>query len=152
AQSEKMDRCGSRLIALAARGWLVLGVAGLAPSFVLGTFTSAALAVSLGGVLLAYQALNKLSAGVWQLSDAAIAAKQAAQLFQAATRNSATPPQILLRGKSEPSGNGQPLIEARGLGFQYEPRTEPVLTGCHLSLGRNDRVLLEGMSGGGKST
>ena len=45
-----------------------------------------------------------------------------------------------------------PLISARDLSFRYPGRGEPVLTGCALDIRRGDRVLLEGPSGGGKST
>ena len=152
AASERVDAGGARLVALVPRGWLVLGIAGLAPGFVLGTFTPATMAISFGGILLAFQALNKLAAGLSQLSDAAIAAKQVAHLFRAAERNNTVPAQILFRRNPTLTNNGQPLIEARGLGFQYESRPEPVLTGCHMRFGHRDRVLLEGMSGGGKST
>ena len=44
------------------------------------------------------------------------------------------------------------LIEARALGFRYPGRPEPVLADCALEIRRGDRVLLEGPSGGGKST
>lgn len=45
-----------------------------------------------------------------------------------------------------------PLIEARRLVFRYRPTGRPVLDGCDLMLYRGDRLLLQGPSGGGKST
>jgi ATP-binding cassette subfamily B protein len=36
--------------------------------------------------------------------------------------------------------------------FRYQNRGEPVLRGCSLRLCHGDRLLLEGPSGGGKST
>ncbi|HEY6477959.1 MAG TPA: ATP-binding cassette domain-containing protein, partial [Polyangia bacterium] len=47
---------------------------------------------------------------------------------------------------------GDPLIEARDLGFRYPGRAESVLDACAFEIRRGDRVLLEGPSGGGKST
>ena len=44
------------------------------------------------------------------------------------------------------------LIEAYDLGFRYQERAEPVLRHCNLSISKGDRILLEGPSGGGKST
>jgi ATP-binding cassette subfamily B protein len=38
------------------------------------------------------------------------------------------------------------------LNFQYSPTSDPVLTGVDLVINRGDRLLLQGASGGGKST
>ncbi|HZL16239.1 MAG TPA: ABC transporter ATP-binding protein [Polyangia bacterium] len=45
-----------------------------------------------------------------------------------------------------------PLIAARDLAFRYPGRSESVLSGCNFEIRRGDRILLEGPSGGGKST
>jgi ATP-binding cassette, subfamily B, bacterial len=44
------------------------------------------------------------------------------------------------------------VIEAHGLVFRYRARGAPVLQGCDLRICAGDRLLLEGPSGGGKST
>jgi ATP-binding cassette subfamily B protein len=44
------------------------------------------------------------------------------------------------------------LLAARELDFHYPGRSAPVLSRCSFELRRGDRVLLEGPSGGGKST
>jgi ABC-type multidrug transport system fused ATPase/permease subunit len=44
------------------------------------------------------------------------------------------------------------LVEARGLTFRHQTRTRPILENCSLQIARGDRILLEGPSGGGKST
>jgi hypothetical protein len=54
-------------LALAAgvpRGWLVVGLLGLASAFVSGTAGATGLAIALGGVLLAYRALSSISSGL----------------------------------------------------------------------------------------
>ncbi len=152
--SELMDRRAARLIALVPRGWLILGLAGLTPAFVLGEIAPAALAVSLGGILLAYRALQKLAAGLWHLSDAVIAWRQLAPLFHAAARPKTIGSPSLFANRFQGSGrqNGQPLVEARDLIFRYRDRGEAVLRGCNLRIHSGDRLLLEGSSGGGKST
>jgi len=43
-------------------------------------------------------------------------------------------------------------MEAHDLVFRYQDRGEPVLRGCSLTVRSGDRLLLEGASGGGKST
>lgn len=47
---------------------------------------------------------------------------------------------------------GGAIVEAHDLVFRYRPGGEPVLRGCSLAIREGDRVLLEGPSGGGKST
>ena len=54
--------------------------------------------------------------------------------------------------QAPPAAEGSALIEARALGFRYPGRPDPVLEDCALQIRRGDRVLLEGPSGGGKST
>src|SRR5437870_12976439 len=67
--SSKMDKSSILLRTLVPRGWLMLGLLGLAPSFVAGSASPATLAVGLGGVLLAYRALNSLGCGLQYLLD-----------------------------------------------------------------------------------
>lgn len=47
---------------------------------------------------------------------------------------------------------GETVLDARGLVYRYHPKGDPVLRGVSLRLRAGDRVLLEGGSGGGKST
>jgi ATP-binding cassette subfamily B protein len=86
-RSRGMDRAATWLLALVPRGWLLLGLGGLTPAFLTSHSAPAALAVSLGGILLAYEACKKLAIGLWHLTGAAIAWQQAAPLFHAATRS-----------------------------------------------------------------
>jgi len=44
------------------------------------------------------------------------------------------------------------LIVGHDVGFRYPGRHDPVLRGCDFQIRKGDRVLLEGPSGGGKST
>src|SRR5262249_48088935 len=107
-----------------------------------------------GGLLLAYAAFKKLAAGLWHLAGAAIAWEQVAPLFQAAARPEVpTPPaRAPAPGSGADTAEEPPLLEAHDLVFRYRPRGEPVLRGISLRLGAGERILLEGPSGGGKST
>lgn len=153
--SVKMDRTAGLLMALVTRGWLVLGLCGLAPAFVGGSSSPAALAVSLGGILLAYRALEKLVESLSHLAGAGVAWKQVAPLFQAAAR-----PQVCglptfasaFRSDAHKPRDKQTVIEAHDLVFRYRNHGEPVLSGCSLQVGASERILLEGPSGSGKST
>ncbi|MFN7145227.1 MAG: ATP-binding cassette domain-containing protein, partial [Myxococcota bacterium] len=141
-----MDRAAVRLGALAPGGWLVVGLLGVAPAFVQRA-DAGALAVSLGGVLLAYGSLRTLVAGASALAGAGIAWGQVRDLFHAAAR----PLPAARPGLAAPAGDG-PLLQAHALTFRHEGRPEPVLRGLDLAIHPGDRVLLEGPSGGGKST
>ena len=152
--SKDMDGGAAQLTALVPRGWLVVGLLGLTSAFVASQGTNITLAISLGGILLAFRAMKRLSSGVISLADAVIAWQQVSPLFQAAARKQVHgSPAIALKRAGEGEQNeGRAVMEAHDLVFRYQDRGEPVLKGCSLSIGRGDRLLLEGSSGGGKST
>jgi ATP-binding cassette, subfamily B, bacterial len=148
-ESAAMDRSLALLVAVVPRGWVIIGVLGLAPPFIGGSTTPSALAIGVGGVLLAFLAFKRLVAGLWNLVGAVTAWRQLATLTHAAAR-----PEVL--GLPDvpavPSLSSQALIEVQDVFFRYGDRIEPVLRGCSLQLKAGDRVLLEGASGSGKST
>jgi ATP-binding cassette subfamily B protein len=134
-------------------GWLILGLLGLIPTFVSGTGVPAALAVSLGGLLLVSRSLGKLVMGLSQLLGAAIAWQQVALFFHAGARSEAGGTSALaLSPQSRQAEPGQPVLDARDLIFRYRGWGEPILRACSLQICVGDRILLEGPSGGGKST
>jgi ATP-binding cassette subfamily B protein len=154
-QSARMDGIAALLTAVVPRGWLIVGVLGLVPSFVFANSSPARLAVGLGGVLLVFRALQKLSTGSIQWIGAATAWRQLRQLFLAAGR-----PQMigsprfatLSATPGSPPGSAGTLLQGHDLVFRYRNRGEPVLRGCSFQIAEGDRVLLEGSSGAGKST
>jgi ATP-binding cassette subfamily B protein len=153
--SRPMDRTAALVAALVPRGWLVLGLVGLGPSFVSGRGSPAALAVAIGGVLLAYRALRRLAAGLTHLAGAAITWKQVAPLFRAAARSETAglaPLADAPCSASPTNGSGRRLMEAHNLVFRYGGRGDPLLRGCSLQIRAGERLLLEGASGAGKST
>jgi ATP-binding cassette subfamily B protein len=147
--SRSVDSIKVMLTALAPRGWLVLALATLAPAFLSAQVSVAALAVSIGGILLAFRALRRLAAGFASLGDAAIAWRQMAPLFHAASRPDLHGSPAFALAARPQSG---PVVEAHDLVFTHSGRNEPVLRGCTLSILHGDRIVLEGPSGGGKST
>jgi ATP-binding cassette subfamily B protein len=145
--SKAMDESTVAMLALVPRGWLVLGLLGLAPAFMYGNASPGRIAIAVGGTLLAYRAWRRLAAGAWQLAGAAVAWQRTSILFRAATRQEL--PGALDIAASNPS----PLaVDARDLVFRYSDRTQPVLRGANLEIARGQRLVLEGASGGGKST
>lgn len=151
--SRQMDRISVLLSTLVPRGWLAIGIAGLAVNFVRGSSSTGLLAVGLGGVLLAYSALRRMAAGVSQLTDAVIAWQQVALIFHSGALKSAdkseSTPVTVLNGSAE---TGEVLLDGRDLAFRYTDRTEAVISGCDLRIKTGDKLLIEGPSGGGKST
>lgn len=153
--AQTMDRWSVLMMGLTPRGWLVLALLGLAPDFIAGQASPVALAVSLGGILMAYRALHTLAASLVHLASAAIAWCQIAPLFHAATRSEAsgTPTFAFTNGaRPHQTRKNHPVLEAHDLVFRYREHGAPILDGCNLRLHMGERLLLQGPSGEGKST
>jgi ATP-binding cassette subfamily B protein len=144
--AERMDRDGARLTGLMPRGWLVVGMAAMAPAFLAPLPSAGTLAVSMGGMLLGWQALRRFTSGLANLAGAAISWKQVAPLFHASARGAVEPKTV------EGTVGGEVVVDAKDLAFTYAGRGVRVLDGVDVRVRRGDRVLLEGESGGGKST
>ncbi len=151
--SKEMDRRTMQLTALLRDGWLVLGLLTLLPAFAFGAADASALAVSVGGILLALRAFDEIASFFQQVSQAAASFEQIRELLLAVARpelESKVP--LDMEGGKLTEQLGGTLIEARGLTFRHDARTRPVLENLSLQIARGDRILLEGPSGGGKST
>jgi ATP-binding cassette subfamily B protein len=153
--SARLDRAGLFIRAAIVRGWFIVGLSGFVYSFVLTPASPEKLAISLGGIILAYQALEGLTGGVQSVVNLLTAWKQVAPLYHAASRprdSRSLDVALLASLDQHPPDNRQPLLVARDLVFRYRDRAQPVLHGCNLQVQHGDRLLLEGPSGGGKST
>jgi ATP-binding cassette, subfamily B, bacterial len=172
ALAERMDRAGAMLTGLAPRLWLVAGIAALAPAFVGSRTTPGEMGVSMGGLLLAWQAFRRLTVGLANLAGAAISWRQVAPLFHASARGrerregsqktEARPqfslPSLPAYGQARTADDGtlskpgETVVQARDLAYTYPGRGRRVLEDASLEIRRGDWLLLEGPSGGGKST
>lgn len=135
--------------------WMVVGLAGLVPAFVLGTVTLTGLAIALGGMLLAYNGLATIVGGISTLVNSVIASEQVIPLFDAAARYQPISPTVLEQSWREykpVTSRAEPALRARNLTFRYRPNGRPVLRDVGLDIFAGDRLLLEGPSGGGKTT
>jgi ATP-binding cassette subfamily B protein len=148
--SRTMDRAGVWLLALVPRGWMLAGLCGLTPLFVGGS-SAGTLAVALGGILLGFRALDRLTNGFWSVTGAAIAWQQTAPVFRAAARGRGVGPGSD-RGQTSSDPSPLPVLDATDVKFTHAGRLEPVLRGCSLTIGSRERLILQGESGGGKST
>ncbi len=147
ASGRALDGAVAVLAIVLPRGWLIAAVAALAPWLGDAAGRPGAFATSLGGTLLVYGALRKLAQAYPALGAAVIAWRQVSTMFAGAGRATAPVAPATTAAEGAPA-----LISARDVSFRYPGRTEPVLSGCALDIRRGDRVLLEGPSGGGKST
>jgi ATP-binding cassette subfamily B protein len=171
--SRAMDTALVPAAAIMPRGWMLVGLLGLLPGFVSGTASSSALAVALGGMLLANRALSGISDGLAALSRAAVAWRQVAQLFRASQQGSGKAPFLAAAVAAAPEATPsaarsgtrtsatatvpstastprRKVVDASQLRFGYG--AHPVLQGLNLAIYSGDQILLEGPSGGGKST
>ncbi|MBW3669282.1 MAG: ATP-binding cassette domain-containing protein [Actinobacteria bacterium] len=150
--SRRMDDVAAVALAVVPRAWVaVAAVALLVPTP--ADASPARLAASVGGVLLASHALRKLTLGASQLAAARVAWEQIAGLVRS------RPPQGASAdddghadGAGDGNGGDDAVVEAVDVRFAYADRALPVLAGASVRLAHGDRVLLEGPSGGGKST
>ncbi len=147
--SASMDGSAAWLMAAIPRGWLLAGLGCLVPGIVGGRSSPAEIAIALGGTLLAFSAFKRLTGSFADLAGAWVAWKRIGSLFRAAAR-----PERL--GEVFASGRAaeisEKVMDADRLTFRYRDTGNPALQACSLAIRRGERILLEGPSGGGKTT
>lgn len=149
-QSRSMDWSSLKLGSGLSSGWSVASLLAFAPALAQGSSPApASLAISLGGIMLAQRALGGIGGGLSSLSRAGFAWQRVAEIFRAGSRDkgSARP---LLTGRMADAGG--PVIEGRNLHYAYDANSPKVIDGANVAIARGDRILIEGPSGGGKST
>lgn len=156
AISENLDARFVRLRALLPYGWLVVGLAGIVHGAVLGQAGTPALAIGLGGILLGFQALRQFVQGAAAAANAYAAWDQAAPLLAAAAQgpDPGAPSSAAAVREVAASTNAdrQPVLSAMDVTFRYEPQTRAALKNISMDIYPGDRILIQGPSGGGKST
>lgn len=146
-----MDNSGLRLSAGIGMVWTAAALLAFAPALVEAQAPSpSSLAISLGGIMLAQRALGGISGGLSSLSRAGFAWARVAEIFRAAKGYQRSG--LMGAGDAAKGASGGPVLEARGMQFRYDGQGPSVLDGANFSIERGDRILIEGPSGGGKST
>jgi ATP-binding cassette, subfamily B, bacterial len=149
--SRDMDIAIAPVTAGGAGGWVIMALLALSPAFIAGTASPAAMAISLGGILLANRAFAGIAAGIRALSQAAVAWSLVSDLFRAAhvaERQTPMPPPVLAGADDQ----RRKLLDASDVVFRYRPEGRAILRGLDLTIQHGERILVQGASGGGKST
>lgn len=153
--SRSIDKSNVVLTGLIPRSWLMLGLFGLLPSIISGGTSNTSLAISIGGLLLGYGCLGKLTGSLSQVAGVAVAWRQVKDLFNAAAKSEVKLSPVIygeISSRANQPDAKQKILEASDLTYRYRPGTEPVIQRCDLEVFSGERILLEGPSGGGKST
>ena len=146
--SKTMDLSVTLLKAFMSRAWLVIGILALVPAVYSSAEVTTGIAIGLGGVLLAYRAIDKGLQGVSSLVTAAIAWKNVGSLFKQGLTQVPVNPILADHGSSE----GEPLVKCHNVTFNYPGQNHPAIKNCDFTIWKGDRILLQGESGSGKST
>jgi ATP-binding cassette, subfamily B, bacterial len=151
---------------LPGRAALLVGCVGLLPLVMQQPADATRFAIALGGVVQAYLAWTTFGPSANTLIPAWLAWQRIAGLFRGATRI-ADPGHPTLGAEPPPAAAAPPMVasatartvpvslpalETRELAFSYRSSARSVLSGCSFALMPGDRALVEGPSGGGKST
>ncbi len=152
--SNAMDSNLTHLTAVLPRIWLLLGIVGLAPIFVIGSAESGQIAAALGGMLLGYRAVLKCISGFSSGLSALVAWEKVCELFslEAPSKSGACKLSGTDKVPGDMKGSKQPLCYISDLSFSYPNQDRAALKNCNLSIYPGDRIILQGASGSGKST
>lgn len=151
--SARLNRLEVAVGVLVPRGWYALGMASLLPGFVVGGVAGGRAVAAVGGVLIAYRSFRILAISVEQLGGALVAWNRLAPLRQAErTAEPVGSPRLLAAPEPVRTDGRAPVLDLRRVTYRHPGRAEPTLREVSLALAPRDRVLLEGPSGGGKST
>lgn len=133
--------------------WVVFGIAGLIWSFNQYTLSQTEIAIRLGAILLALQGLSGMEKQIIAFVRIQRSWDQVKPIFSAAQRSPEKGLAALFAQRRRPKANKpQTLLAAHNLSFRYAGRGRLALNNVNLHINSGERVLIEGPSGGGKST
>jgi ATP-binding cassette subfamily B protein len=146
AAATAMDRRLAVLVAVLPHGWMLGALALLSLNH---DSSRTGFAVAFGGILLGYEALQRIVLSGSQLADAVVAGAHVRPYLRAAAQPVDEPMLV-------PSAPAQlapaPILAANDLRFSHKTRVEAVIDGCDVSVDPSARIVLDGDSGAGKST
>ncbi|KPA16365.1 ABC transporter, ATP-binding protein [Candidatus Magnetomorum sp. HK-1] len=145
--SEKMDNIALILNPVLTRGWMFLSIACI---YLFKPETIEHLLISLGGILIANQAFSLLISGFSSFVVLLCSWQQVKPLFNSAVQYKNEIPHNIDSDYIKELSN--PLIAIHDISYSYIKDTNFKLEISDLAISKGDRILLEGPSGGGKST
>lgn len=148
-RSRSTDHIANWLRAAVPRGWLLVALACLAPSIAVGDTAPSHIAIALGGILLAFTGFKRLTAAFADIVGAIVPWRRIGPLFHAAARTELFGQPSAARTTGD---SAEKVLEADRLTFRYRSAGPAALQSCSLTIRRGERILLEGSSGGGKTT
>lgn len=152
SRSAAMDSVSGAIFAALPTGWIVLAIAVLVPEMLRSSPPSpTSIAISVGGILLVHRALAAICGAAASIAGAAVSWRQVKPLFRAALTPILRHP-FLAKSRLRATGTKSVLVEANNISFRYRDEGAPVLDALNLSIINGERILLQGPSGGGKST
>ncbi|MEJ0100006.1 MAG: ATP-binding cassette domain-containing protein [Pseudomonadota bacterium] len=137
------------LVGALPRLYVLLALLGLVPVFVAGHATLGSLAITLGAVLFIAAAFDAICGESPRVAATWLAWRALRPILAAADAKAKAPVTTDTRSTA---GSCGPALQAHHLGFMHAGRPSPTIQDCSLTIDRGDRILLEGESGGGKST
>lgn len=149
-RSHAMDRASVVQPTLSG-SWLLVALMGTGLLFLATPLPLPMLALTLGGVLLAQSALQTIQTTLTSTQSAVHAWQQMRPLFEAA-RHAPSASRVFVPDSPSDPLEQQPVLSIRNVGFRYREHGQWVVRDCNLTVYNGDRLLLEGPSGGGKST
>lgn len=133
--------------------WVVFGIAGLIFSFNQHTLSQTEIAIRLGAILLALQGLSGMEKQIIAFVRIQRSWDQVKPIFSAAQR---LPEKglaaLFAQRRRHKSDKPQTLLSAHNLCFRYAGRGRLALNNINLHINSGEHLLIEGPSGGGKST
>lgn len=150
ANSRGLDRLNALLSGLPSRGWLAIGFISMIPALLVRQADAPMILLTVGGLMSAQATFSALSGAVSGLLSFGVAWKSVGPLFSAAKLPKGGLPVTV--NANEGSGDREVILDAKNMSFRYRSGGDPVLHHASLTIYAKDRILLEGKSGGGKST